>query len=265
MQTHGGSSEQPRGTIMAATAAARILRSIPVGRQASESLRATVPSGNLKSFAREYRRLLEGPARRQRKLQRDESAALWSADDAALSARERALAAGLRQYWQSVSTGRQKARHRKDLEKLMAGWSGSLRQSPGSWEALAVAELLLLQGEFLEPATFAACIAVLARLKSASAELVGLAANSPPQATMEAAYQSETAFIVALLLNPLAENEALLGSACMGLQQMLQNGTDESGRPHGSLLPVLSGFLSVMARSAAWSTAFRQSFSSPEL
>lgn len=51
----------------------------------------------------------------------------------------------------------------------------------------------------------------------------------------------------------------------MGLQQMLQNGTDESGRPHGSLLPVLSGFLSVMARSAAWSTAFRQSFSSPEL
>lgn len=265
MQTHGGSSEQPRGTIMAATAAARILRSIPVGRQASESLRATVPSGNLKSFAREYRRLLEGPARRLRKLQRDESAALWSADDAALSARERALAAGLRQYWQSVSTGRQKARHRKDLEKLMAGWSGSLRQSPGSWEALAVAELLLLQGEFLEPATFAACIAVLARLKSASAELVGLAANSPPQATMEAAYQSETAFIVALLLNPLAENEALLGSACMGLQQMLQNGTDESGRPHGSLLPVLSGFLSVMARSAAWSTAFRQSFSSPEL
>ena len=264
MQTHGGSSEQPRGTIMAATAAVRILRSIPVSRQASESLRATVPAGNLKSFAREYRRLLEGPARRLQKLQQNDSAALWSADDAALSARERSLAAGLRQYWQSVSTGRQKTRHRRDLEKLLAGWAESFRQPPRSWEALAVAELLLLQGEIPEPATFAACVAVLARLKSATAESVGLAVNGPLQTTMASAYQSETAFIVALVLSPLGESEALLENACAGLQQMLQDGTDEAGRPHGSLLPVLSGFLSIIARSAAWGTAFRQSFGPPE-
>lgn len=250
---------------MAATTATRILRSIPVGRQASEPLKASVPAGNVKTFCREYLRLLAGPAKKLRKLQGEDSAALWSIEDAALSPRERSLAAGIQLFWQSIRTGRQKARQRRALETLLAEWASSFRQAPRPWESVAVAELLLLHGESLEPATFSACIAVLARLKS---ELSGSAAaeSAPPlQEMMAGIGGSEATCIVALLLSPLGDSEALLESGCSELRQLVQQATDEAGCPHGSLLPVLARFLNAIARPVAWAAAFRQSVWTQEL
>ena len=250
---------------MAATTAARTLRSIPVSRQASEALRASIHAGNLKSFRREYQRLLAGPAKRLKKLQGETSAALWSVEVASLAPRERSLAAGIQLFWQSISTGRQKAKQRRALETLLAEWASSFRQAPRPWEAVAVAELLLLQGESLEPATFSACLAVLARLKSEPSELVASETAPALQETMAVIGGSEAAFIVALLLSPLGESEALQENACIEMRQFLQHAADETGRPHASLLPVLDQFLSVMARTTAWAAAFRQTIWPQEL
>jgi hypothetical protein len=250
---------------MAATTAVRILRSIPVSHEASESLRAAIPAGNLKAFAREFLDLLEKPARRLRKLQGDDTTAAWSAADEGLSGRERTLAAGLDQFWAAHRSGKHRSKTRRAVQQLLAEWSGSLRQAPRAWEALAVSEFLLLHGDIPEPATFAACIAVLARLKSAPFEAAGPAGTLSPQAMVSTASLSEASLIVALLLSPLGDHQLLLESGESGLRQALQQTTDGDGRPHGSLLTLLPGFLTVLARPTAWAAAFRHSLWGSEL
>ncbi len=246
----------------------KLLKSLPVTRDADEALREAAASGDSAAFQQAWLDEFSRPLKRiRRRLGRDPLLCGWSVDSSELSALERELAASLDVL--QVASGKKKkkqaARKRpQPLNQVLAAWASGVRGVPGPWEALAVAEVLLREGSQLDPDVFVSVFTALSRglqslwgsknHKGRGAESVA-AASSAVQSLL---VTGEAALVCGLVLSPLEGSQELQTAGRASLQRWLHDSTDDEGHLHGALLFRLSEVLAPVARGTLWADVFHQ-------
>ena len=152
----------------------KLLHSIPLGRNADPALRAAVAADDPAAFQEAFLTVIAKPMKRLRKqLGQSSLLATWSVDAVDLSGGERELAASLddlssRSVTESRATKKRRGRKSKrtstpsKYDEVIANWLVEVGAAPGLWETIAVAEILLREGQALSPENFTQAIAVLA-------------------------------------------------------------------------------------------------------
>jgi hypothetical protein len=252
----------------------KLLRSIPLGRKADPALRAAVAADDPAAFQEAFLAMLAKPVKRlRRQLGNRPLLAAWSVDAVDLSGRERELAASLDEL-SSRAAKHAPAKHRKSkgkkgkqarvsskYDEVISNWLVEVGTAPGPWETIAIAEILLREGQTLSPGNFTQALAVLsdATLRESSGGLF----DSPTEteednAIRQVIQQGESPWICSLMLNPLGGVQTLARSATESLRKVLLECTDENGLVHGSLLSRLPEWLAPLTRCTIWSDAFHE-------
>ena len=150
------------------------LHSIPLGRKTDPALRAAVTADDPTAFQAAFLAALAKPKKRLCKYLRQSSLlAAWSVNAVDLSGRERELAASLddlssRSAKQSRPQKKHKGKKLKSprtalgYDEVIANWLVEIGPAPGPWETIAIAEILLREGQTLSPENFTQALALLA-------------------------------------------------------------------------------------------------------
>ena len=251
----------------------KLLHSIPLGRNADPALRAAVAADDPAAFQEAFLTVIAKPMKRLRKqLGQSSLLATWSVDAVDLSGGERELAASLddlssRSVTESRATKKRRGRKSKrtstpsKYDEVIANWLVEVGAAPGLWETIAVAEILLREGQALSPENFTQAIAVLA--DAAIRESSGGLFDSPSatennNAVSQMILEGESPWICSLLLSPLGGVQTLAKSATESLRKVLLECTDAEGLVHGSLLSRLPEWLAPITRCTIWSEAFHE-------
>ena len=249
------------------------LHSIPLGRKADPDLKAAVAADDLAAFQTAFLAVIAKPVKRLRKqLGKSSLLAGWSIDTVDLSGRERELAASLEDL---ASHGTKKtkvkgkgkdkkaksSKTRSTYDEVIANWLVEVGAAPGPWESIAIAEILLREGQSLSPENFTQALAVVA--DAALHESSGGLFDSPTateedNSIRQMIQQGETPWICSLLLSPLGGNQTLAKSATESLRKVLLESADPEGLVHGSLLNRLTDWLAPLTRCSIWAEAFQE-------
>lgn len=247
------------------------LHSIPLGRKTDPALRAAVTADDPTAFQAAFLAALAKPKKRLRKYLRQSSLlAAWSVDAVDLSGRERELAASLddlssRSAKQSRPQKKHKGKKLKSprtalgYDEVIANWLVEIGPAPGPWETIAIAEILLREGQTLSPENFTQALALLAgaALRDSSGSLFDTPTKTDENnAIRQMIYEGESPWICSLLLSPLGGVQTLAKSATEALRKVLLECSDADGLVHGSLLSRLPEWLAPVTRCTIWSDAF---------
>ena len=251
----------------------KLLHSIPLGRKADPALRAAIAGDDPAAFQDAFLGAIAKPKKRLRKqLRQFTLLATWSVDVVDLSGRERELAASLedlasRSAKQSRTTKKHKGKKSKQTrtplkyDEVIANWLVEIGPAPGPWETIAIAEILLREGQALSPENFTQAIAVLAgaALRDSSGGLFDSpTATDESNAIRQMILEGESPWICSLLMSPLGGVQTLEKSATESLRKVLLECTDADGLVHGSLLSRLPEWLAPVTRCTIWSEAFQE-------
>ena len=253
---------------MPTTVSQRLLRSLPLHRQADSTLRAAVKANDLAAFQEAFVAAIAKPLKRLRKRTGDRALlALWSEDSVELSGRERELAVSL----DVLSDLPVRVRGKKGTtsaipsayEEIIANWLVESSGAPGPWETIAIAEILLREAHRLSPERFLEALAVLAdgMLREPDGGLFDGTADADSgedDAIRQIIERGESLWICSLLLSPLGGTQTLQQSAAEALQNVLTDGCDANGLVHGSMLRRLPEWLAPLTRCSIWANVFRQ-------
>ena len=251
----------------------KLLHSIPLGRKADPALRAAIAADDPAAFQDAFLGAIAKPKKRLRKqLRQFTLLATWSVDVVDLSGRERELAASLddlasRSAKQSRTTKTHKGKKGKQTrtplkyDEVIANWLVEIGPAPGPWETIAIAEILLREGQALSPENFTQALAVLAgaALRDSSGGLFDSpTATDESNAIRQMILEGESPWICSLLMSPLGGVQTLEKSATESLRKVLLECTDADGLVHGSLLSRLPEWLAPVTRCTIWSEAFQE-------
>ena len=164
------------------------------------------------------------------------------------------------------STGRagkkgEQARDSSKYDEVISNWLVEVGTAPGPWETIAIAEILLREGQTLSPENFTQALAVLAdaTLRDSSGGLFDSpTATEEDNAIRQMIQQGESPWICSLMLSPLGGVQTLAKSATESLRKVLLECTDKDGLVHGSLLSRLPEWLAPLTRCTIWSEAFHE-------
>ncbi len=249
----------------------KLLHSIPLGRKADPALRAAIAADDPVAFQDAFLGAIAKPKKRLRKLLgQSPLLATWSVDVVDLSGRERELAASLddltsRSAKQSRETKKHKLRKSRPTrtpikyDEVIANWLVEIGTAPGPWETIAIAEILLREGQNLAPENFTQALAVLAdaALRDSSGGLFDApTATDESNAVRQMIHEGESPWICSLLMSPLGGVQTLAKSATESLRKILLECTDADGLVHGSLLSRIPEWLAPLTRCSIWSEAF---------
>lgn len=251
----------------------KLLHSIPLGRKADPDLKAAVAADDLAAFQKAFLVVIAKPVRRIRKqLGNSPLLAGWSVDAVDLSGRERELAASLEDlasHGAKKTKGKGKGKDKKSksskaiskYDEVIANWLVEVGAAPGPWESIAIAEILLREGQTLSPENFTQALAVVA--DAALHESSGGLFDSPTvteenNAIRQMIQRGETPWISSLLLSPLGGTQTLAKSATESLRKVLLECADTEGLVHGSLLNRLTDWLAPLTRCSIWAKAFQE-------
>lgn len=149
---------------MSTVTSAKLSRSLPLSRSADPKLRDALVAARHGIFRRTWLKNILKPRKRMlRRLPAKSWLALWSANSAELSERERILAAALENASPKPRPTKKRRRPTSQLQPALAAWQASVNARPAPWEALAVTEILVRAGDQIEADTFVNCLTVLAR------------------------------------------------------------------------------------------------------
>ncbi len=251
------------------------LRSIPLGRKADPDVRAAVAADDPAILQEAFLAVLAKPVKRIRKQLKSRSLlAAWSVDAVDLNGRERELAASLddlsarasqhgpSKHKKGKAKKNQRAQAQSKFDEIVANWLVEVDSTPGPWETITVAEILLREGRSLSPENFTQALAVLAdaALRETSGSLFDVPTPvDEDNAIRQMIQQGESLWISSLLLSPLGSVQTLAKSATESLRKMLLECTDKDGLVHGSLLNQLPDWLASISRCTFWSETFQES------
>jgi len=260
-----------------ATLLKKLLHSIPLGRKADPALKAAVAADDLAAFQNAFLAVIAKPVKRLRK-QLGKSALLagWSIDAVDLSGRERELAASLedlashgtkKSKSKAKTKGKGKEKKAKSsnsmskYDEVIANWLVEVGATPGPWESIAIAEILLREGKTLSPENFTQTLAVVA--DAALHESSGGLFDSPTateenNSIRQMIQQGETPWVCSLLLSALGGTQTLAKSATESLRKVLLECADAEGLVHGSLLNRFTDWLAPLTRCSIWAEAFQE-------
>ena len=256
-----------------ATLLKKLLHSIPLGRKADPALKAAVAADDLAAFQVAFLAVIAKPVKRLRKqLGKSSLLAGWSIDAVDLSGRERELAASLEDLAshetkkpKTKGKGKEKkpksSKRTSKYDEIIANWLVEVGAAPGPWESIAIAEILLREGQSLSPENFTQTLAVVA--DAALHESSGSLFDSPTateenNSIRQMIQQGETPWIYSLLLSPLGGTQTLAKSATESLRKVLLECADSEGLVHGSLLNQLTDWLAPLTRCSIWAAAFQE-------
>ncbi len=249
----------------------KFLHSIPLGRKADPALREAIAADDPVAFQEAFLKAIARPGKRLRKrLGKSPLLATWSVDVVDLSGRERELAASLddlssRPTKQSGRTKKHRGKKRRPTrtplkyDEVIANWLVEIGPAPGPWETIAIAEILLREGQTLSPENFTQTLAVLAgaALRDSSGGLFDTpTATDENDAIRQMIQDGESPWICSVLLSPLGGVQTLAKSATESLRKVLLECTDADGLVHGSLLGRLHEWLAPVTRCTIWSEVF---------
>jgi hypothetical protein len=251
----------------------KLLHSIPLGRKADPDLKAAVAADDLAAFQKAFLAVIAKPVKRLRKqLGKSSLLAGWSIDAVDLSGRERELAASLEDLAshgtkKTKTKGKGKEKKAKSsnsmskYDEVIANWLIEVGAAPGPWESIAIAEILLREGQSLSPENFTQALAVVA--DAALHESSGGLFDSPTateenNSIRQMIQQGETPWVCSLLLSPLGGTQTLAKSATESLRKVLLECADSEGLVHGSLLNRLPDWLAPLTRCSIWAEAFQE-------
>ena len=249
----------------------KFLHSIPLGRKADPALRTAIAADDPVAFQDAFLEAIAKPKKRLRKLLgQSPLLATWSVDVVDLSGRERELAASLddltsRSTKRSRTTKKYKGKKSKQAgtplkyDEVIANWLVEIGPAPGPWETIAIAEILLREGQTLSPENFTRALAVLAgaALRDSSGGLFDApTATDENDAIRQMIQEGESPWICSVLMSPLGGVQTLAKSATESLRKVLLECTDADGLVHGSLLGRLPEWLAPVTRCTIWSEAF---------
>lgn len=252
----------------------KFLHSIPLGRKADPAVRAAIAADDPAAFQDAFLEAIAKPRKRLRKLLGPSPLlATWSVDVVDLSGRERELAASLddltsRSAKQTRSTKKHKNKKSKQprtplkYDEVIANWLVEIGPTPGPWETIAIAEILLREGQTLSPENLTQSLAVLAgaALRDSSGGLFDTpTATDENDAIRQMIQDGESPWICSLLMSPLGGVQTLAKSATESLRKVLLECTDADGLVHGSLLGRLPEWLAPIARCTVWAEEFQAS------
>lgn len=256
-----------------ATLLKKLLHSIPLGRKADPDLKAAVAADDLAAFQKAFLSVIAKPVKRLRKqLRKSSLLAAWSIDAVDLSGRERELAASLEDLAshgakKTKSKGKGKEKNSKSskstskYDEVIANWLVEVGAAPGPWESIAIAEILLREGQSLSPENFTQALAVIAdaALHETSGGLFDTpTATEENNSIRQMIQQGETPWVCSLLLSPLGGTQTLAKSATESLRKVLLECADEDGLVHGSLINRLTDWLAPLTRCSIWAEAFQE-------
>ena len=245
----------------------KLLHAIPLGRNADPELRKAVADDDFAAFQAAYMAAIEKPAKRLRKLLGEAPLlAAWSEVSVDLSGRERELAVSLDDVSSRPTEKKNKkkgkqARGLSKYDEVITNWLVEVGAAPGSWETIAIAEILLREGNRLSAENFTQAIAALAdgSLRESSGGLFDSPTGTEEDnAISQMIQQGESPWTCSLLLSPLGGVQTLQKSATESLRKVLLECSDSDGLVHGSLLNRLAEWLAPLTRCSIWSTAFEE-------
>ncbi|MFN9717213.1 MAG: hypothetical protein ACK58L_00870 [Planctomycetota bacterium] len=253
---------------------------LTVAKKATAAIRKAVAKGDAAALQSAWMEALGRSMKHLRKALGDSPLlALWSLESAELSSRERELAVSINNLYATDKARKhgekpsKQAKNKKRsigllFDEILTNWLADETSAMGTWESLALAEILLRHGSGLSPEGFAR---VLNRLAGAHGEetLGGLfdaaeladPMTDPIQILMNS---GEMPWLCGLVLAPVADVSERLDSGRSFLEKSLLDSTDADGLFHASLLRRLPEWLAPMARCTLWSNFFQKPLWSDE-
>ncbi len=276
------------------TSLSDIFELFSISRRTPATLRGAIASHDAPAIHEFWNEALRKPRKRFLKRQPVRTLlALWSVDCLELSGRERELAATIEDQLRSddlqPQSRKNKSRSGRSAKKynsaepalyveVLTNWLVEAAEPLGTWERLAVSEMLLVEHQALSSEVFVRCLALLSTAPiqnsdgtaslptqlSPGAATSAINATSPlygahgGRLTTAAICDSEALWLTSLLLEPLASARHKGTSATDDLTRTLLECTDPEGFLHGALLPQITEFLTPLVRSLIWAEAFQR-------
>ena len=222
---------------------------------------------------------------------------MWSIDSVALSGRERELAASIEEsydHFQSLTQGAVEVRSKNkgdakgikkkkngsrlkqrgagkqastvhQVSELIANWLVEATCPLGSWELLAIGEMLARWGHQLDSDLRLRCLALLMEQHEMrpqaeiDAGIWGEESDEPSRLKyVQPLVDVESQLLVALLIRPFINDTISRKESISVLTQTLMDCTDEQGLVQGSVLSVVPYLLASWTRLAVWCRVFEQ-------
>lgn len=266
---------------MAVSTEPGVLGSLSVSRLTPADLKREIRRGDTEAFCKLVIARLAKPRRRfLKKLASEPLLALWTVETARQNGRERELAGSVESLVLSASEAspaaqrvgkrigkpqKRKIEHdgaegRLCFSEILANWLIEAVSPLGSWELLAVSEMLLRDAEFLPAELLVGLLAVLQSDANSNPMLPGYNAMSgwigeSVNSASICAAEWARGLVIGMLGLPATHLKSVSGT----LNQILLACCDEDGLPHGSILKNASALAAVTTESTIWSAAFQQS------